>query len=173
MAQPLQRFCLVVLCTAFLGACAPTGFMADTWIGSVWPFGKSASNEITDLDAAFAARARELLQQNEARLKNQQNDAMRKADSLAAEKQSLSAKLRAEREAAFLVQVDGGAISLNRLENLAACNAFNGTIAGAPGSAKQMKPPLTSMFSVGSVSPYTSHHVLMSKCMAARAIPNL
>ncbi len=170
MAQPLQRFCLVFFCAAFLSACAPTGFMADTWVGTLWPFGKPTSKEITDLDAAFAERARELMQQNEARLqslRNLQNDAV------SAETKSLNAKLQAEREAAILVQVDGGDISLNRLDNLAACDLLKSTIAGQPGSAKKTEPPLTSMFSVGSVSPYAPHHLLMSKCMAAGAIPKL
>jgi len=176
MAQSLQRLCLAFWCAACLSACAPTGYMADTWLGKVWPFGASTKGDITDLDAAFAARARELLKQNEARLeqlRSQQGDARREADSLSLERQTLAKKLQAEREAAFLVRVDGGHISLNKLDNLAACAMKKSTMAGAQGAAKDMKPPMTSMFSVGSVSPYAPHHVLMSKCLAARNVPKL
>jgi len=166
----------IVICALALSACAPTGFMADSWVGEIWPFGKKADQDITDLDAAFAARAKELLMQNEERLKklrNQQSDALRQADNLSAEKKSLSAQLQAEREAAFLVQVDGGEISLNKLDNIAACDLLKSTISGLPGKDKEMKPPVTSMFSVGSVSPYMPRHLLMSKCLAARNVPRL
>ena len=175
MMRCFRQFAFV-FCALAVTACAPTGYMADTWIGKAWPFGKKANADITDLDAAFAARAKELMVANEERLKklrDRQSDAMRQADSLSAEKKSLSEQLQAEREAAFLVQVDGGDISLNKLDNIAACDLLKSTIAGLPGQAKQMKPPVTSMFSVGSVSPYMPHHVLMSKCMAARDVPKL
>lgn len=176
MRLGLQRFGLVLACAVPLSACAPTGFMADTWFGDVWPFGKQTNDEITDLDAAFAARAKQLMERNEERLRalrNQQSTALRQADDLSAEKKSLSAQLQAEREAAFLVQVDGGQISLNKLDNLAACDMLKSSLSGLPGTMKEMKPPMTSMFSVGSVSPYAPHHLLMSKCMAARDVPKL
>lgn len=172
----VQRFCLVFVCLVPLAGCAPTGFMADTWLGEVWPFGKSAPAGIDNVDAAFAERAKQLMQENEERLRklrNQQSDALRQADDLSAEKKSLSQQLQAEREAAFLVRVDGGDISLNKLDNIAACDLLKSTMSGAAGQAKQMKPPMTSIFSVGSVSPYAPRHMLMSKCMAARTVPKL
>ena len=38
-------------------------------------------------------------------------------------------------------------------------------ISGMPGREKQAAPQYRSAFSVGSVSPYTPHHLLISTCM--------
>lgn len=183
MVKRLSRNGLVIVLALGLSACAPTGFFADTWVENIWPFSGPAKNDLGNIDAAFAARAKELLEQNEERLKklrDQQSSAMRQADDLSAEKKSLSEQLQAEREAAFLVQVDGGDISLNKLDNMPTCDMLKSTISGLPGqdkmaksTAKPTSKSMTSMFSVGSVSPYATHNLLLSKCLAARDVPKL
>ena len=81
------------------------------------------------------------------------------------EKRALADDLQAAEQAALLVQVEGGDITLNKTADLPSCQTAKAAISGMPGREKQAVPPYRSAFSVGSVSPYTPHHLLISTCL--------
>jgi len=81
------------------------------------------------------------------------------------EKTVLAQELNDAAQATFLVQIEGGDITLNKTADLPSCQTAKAAISGMPGREKQAVPPFKSAFSVGSVSPYMPHHLLISTCL--------
>ena len=81
------------------------------------------------------------------------------------EKRAFRMDLQAAAQATLLVQIDGGDITLKQTDNLPTCQTAQAAISGMPGREKQAAPQYRSAFSVGSESPYTPHHLLISTCM--------
>ena len=81
------------------------------------------------------------------------------------EKRVLSMDLQAAAQATLLVQIDGGDITLKQTVDLPTCHTAQAAISGMPGREKQAAPPYQSAFSVGSISPYMPHHLLISTCL--------
>ena len=131
-----------------LGGCAQvqnfTGFFADG----------------PTLQANKAVAARQNIAQNA-----QAAVTAQRLNMLESEKRSMAQKLQATEQAALLVQIEGGDIKLNKTANLPSCQTAKAAISGMPGSEKQAAPPYQSAFSVGSVSPYMPHHLLISTCL--------
>ena len=94
-------------------------------------------------------------------------------DRLESEKRAMAKQLQAAEQTALLVQIEGGDISVHKAADLARCQTAKAAISGMPGRQKQAVPPYKSAFSVGSVSPYMPHHLLISTCLPLAIIEPL
>ena len=81
------------------------------------------------------------------------------------EKRTPAMELQAAAQATLLVKIEGGDITLKQTDNLPTCQTAQAAISGMLGGEKQAALQYRSAFSVGSVSPYTPHHLLISTCM--------
>ena len=132
-----------------LGGCAQMQDMGGYLVERV--SGKAADNSATMAQSAKKATPAARQAQQIEKLEN--------------EKRALTMDLQAAAQATLLVQIDGGDITLRQADNLPTCQTAQAAISGMPGREKQAAPPYRSAFSVGSVSPYTPHHLLISTCM--------
>ena len=89
------------------------------------------------------------------------------------EKRALADILKATEKAALLVQIEGGDIRLNKTADLPSCQTAQAAISGMPSAEKQAAQRYQSAFSVGSISPYMPHHLLISTCVPLGVIAPL
>ena len=141
-----------------LAGCAQMQDMGSYLVERVSGKAMTADNKAMTADNS-AARAQSPQKATPAALHAQQ------IETLENEKRALTMDLQATAQATLLVQIDGGDITLKRAVDLPTCHTARAAISGMPGSEKQAAAPYRSAFSVGSVSPYTPHHLLISSCL--------